>query len=70
MDKERQVLRKIVNLRKREDGKFDSECEFLTFSLPYQIVQLLVQLVVQLIVQLWILVSYKLCTLNCKLYSY
>ena len=42
MDKERQVLRKIVNLRKREDGKFDSECEFLTFSLLYQIVWLLV----------------------------
>ena len=37
MDKERQVVRKLVKLRKQEDGKFNSECEILTFCLPYKL---------------------------------
>ena len=60
VDKERQVLEKLVNLGKWEYGKFDSECEILTFSLPYQIVQLLVQLLVKILVQLLIVMSYRL----------
>ena len=31
VDKERQVLRKLVNIQKRENGKFQCECEILTF---------------------------------------
>ena len=42
VDKEQQVLRKLVNLREWEDGKFQSECEILAFYLPYQMVWILV----------------------------
>ena len=43
VDKEWQVLRKLVNIRKKENGKFQHECEILTFSLPYQVIWITVQ---------------------------
>ena len=42
VDKEQQVLRKLVNLRKWENGKFNSKSEFLTDYLPYHKVWLAV----------------------------
>ena len=43
VNKERQVLRKLVNIKKQENGKFQCECEILTFSLPYQLIWIRVQ---------------------------
>ena len=43
VDKEQQVLRKLVNIQKQENGKFQHECEILTFSLPYRLILKTVQ---------------------------
>ena len=38
VDKEQQVLRKVVNLQKQYNGKFQRECEISTFSFLYQVI--------------------------------
>ena len=43
VDKEWQVLKKLVTLQKQEDGKFQCECEILTLFLPYQVIWITVQ---------------------------